>query len=67
MLKERRNEVAARGSEFQRASIGRHGGGWGHPIDCVCRPLLGVRLGRRKDLALTAAVASSAAEQRQPH
>ena len=41
------------GSEFQRASIGHHGGGWGHPIDRVCRPLLGVCLGRRKDLALT--------------
>ena len=53
MFEERRNEVAALGSEFQRASIGHHGGGWGHPIDRVCRPLLGVCLGRRKDLALT--------------
>ena len=53
MFEERRNEVAALGSEFQHASIGHHGGGWGHPIDRVCRPLLGVCLGRRKDLALT--------------
>ena len=58
MLQERRNEVTARGSEFQRASIGHHGGGWGHPIDHVCRPLLSVCLGRCKDLALTTAVAA---------
>ena len=51
MFEERRNEVAALGSEFQHASIGHHGGGWGHPIDRVCRPLLSVCLGRRKDLA----------------
>ena len=61
MFEEWRNEVAARGFEFQRASIGHHGGGWGHPIDRVCPPLLGVCLGRRKDLALTTAVAASAA------
>ena len=53
MSEERRNEVGALGSEFQRASIGQHGGGWGHPIDRVWRPLLSVCLGRRKDLALT--------------
>ena len=60
MSEERRNEVAALGSEFQRASIGQHGGGWGHPIDRVWRPLLSVCLGRRKDLALTTAARASA-------
>ena len=62
VFEERRNEVAALGSEFQHASIGHHGGGWGYPIDRVCRPLLGVCLGRRKNLALTTAVAASAAD-----
>jgi len=62
VLEERSHEVASRGSEFQRASIGHHSGGWGHPIDRVCRPLLGVRLGRRKDLALTTAEAVSASD-----
>ena len=62
MFEERRHEVVALESEFQHASIGHHGGGWGHPIDRVCRPLLGVRLGRRKDLALTTAGAASAAD-----
>ena len=53
MFEDRRHEVVDLEFEFQRASIGQHGVGWGHPIDRVCRPLLGVCLGRRKDLALT--------------
>ena len=56
VFEERGNEVAALGSEFQHSSIGHHGGGWGHPIDRVCHPLIGVCLGRRKHLVLTALV-----------
>ena len=44
------------------SSIGHYGVGWGHPIDRVCRPLLGVCLGRRRGLALTSAVAGSSAD-----
>ena len=62
MFEERRHEVVALESELQHASVGHELGHLGHPIDRVCRPLLGVRLGRRKDLALTTAAAASAAD-----
>ena len=66
MLEERRHEVIALESELQHAYVGHELGHLGHPIDRVCRPLLIVSLGRRKDLALTTAVAASAAEQHHP-
>ena len=62
MLEERRHEVIALESELQHASVGHELGHLGHPIDRVCRPLLGIRLGRRKDLALTTAEAVSASD-----
>ena len=55
----------ARGHEFGHDfghDFGHELGHLGHPIDRVCRPLLGVRLGRRKDLALTTAEAVSASD-----
>ena len=62
MFEERRHEVVALESELQHASVGHELGHLGHPIDRVCRPLLGIRLGRRKDLALTTAEAVSASD-----
>ena len=61
MLEERWHEIAALGSEFLHASVRHEFGDLGRPIDRVCRPLLSVCLGYCKDLALTTAVAASAA------
>ena len=55
------HEVVDLESEFQYASIRHHGCGWSHHIDRICRPLPNVYFSRRKDLALTTAVAASAA------
>ena len=52
MCEERRHEVVALGSELQHVFIGHDLGHLGHPIDRVCRSLLSVCLGHRKDLAL---------------
>ena len=62
VFEERRLEVVALGFELQRPSVGHELGHLGHPIDRVCRPLLSVCLGHRKDLALTTAVAAPAAD-----
>ena len=52
MCEERSHEVVALGSELQHVSSRHNLGDLGHPIDRVCRSLLSVCLGRRKDLAL---------------
>ena len=56
------DEVVALGSELQDPSVAHDLGRLGHSIDGVCRSLLSVCLGHRKDLALTTAVAASAAD-----
>ena len=61
MLEERRREVVALESEFQHVSIRYELGHLGHLIDRFCRSLLSICLDRRKDLALTTAVAAPAA------
>ena len=53
MREECRHEVVALGSELQHPSVRDDLGRLGHSIDGVCRSLLGVCLGHRKDLALT--------------
>ena len=65
MREECRHEVVALGSELQHPSpVGHDLVHLGHSIDHVCGSLLGVCLGHRKDLALTTAVAASAADLR---
>ena len=61
MFEGRRHEVVDLEFEFQHVFVCHELGHLGHSIDRVCRPLLSVCLGRRKDLALTTAVAASAA------
>ena len=52
VCEERRHEVVALGSELQHVSVRNDFGDLGHPIDRVCRSLLSICLGHRKDLAL---------------
>ena len=64
MSEERRNESVGLGRQRVGTSVGHFIDDLGNSIACVCHPLRIVCLGHRKNLALTTAVAASAADLR---